>query len=275
MVEWPLAAVADAEGGTPGQRLGEVALGARDRGRGGRALCQLRRDGGRQCAAGAVRVAGGYKLVGVLAVLVPVVEHVHRRGPLEVAALQQHELRPKLVQLRRRLLHLLHRGHGPPPQQHGGLVHVGRDDGGEWEEVRDHDGAHAVLRERVAAGGDEHGVHHQRRRAVPLQRGGHRADNVRAGEHACLHRARADVAQHAVHLLRHKRRLHREHALHALCVLGCERGDGGHAEDAVGEERLEVSLDAGTPARVGAGDGQGARHVWAPGGRGCLAARRW
>ena len=63
---------------------------------------------------------------------------------------------------------------------------------------------------------------------------------------------------------RHERGLQSDHATHLGRVLCGHRGDGAGAVHTERGEGLEVGLCAGTPARVGSGDGQRRRGVSGP-----------
>src|SRR5262249_54464599 len=71
-----------------------------------------------------------------------------------------------------------------------------------------------------------------------------------------LHRSDLGIRQHGVELLGHKLRRYGLDARDAATVLHRQRDGNGAPLDAEGLERLEVRLEAGAAARVGAGDAQ-------------------
>ena len=84
--------------------------------------------------------------------------------------------------------------------------------------------------------------------------------DVGRSQHAALDRGRPQISRHGVDLLAHESRGERLPGRNAERVL---RGDGGNsagAENAELMERLEVGLDPGGPAGVGARDGEGYPH---------------
>jgi len=108
--------------------------------------------------------------------------------------------------------------------------------------------------QRVVALGDHHGVQHDVRGAVPPQRVGDGAHDLRIGEHADLHGVDADVVEDGVELRAHERGVGRVDRRDAARVLRRERRDHARAVCAERGERLQVGLDARAAARVGAGD---------------------
>ena len=177
----------------------------------------------------------------------------------EVAALDEHVARPQGADPARRLLHLGLGGHGHVGEGRR-LVKVRRHHVGQGEQLGHQGLARVGLEEGIAGLGDHHRIEDDAPLPVGAQALGHRADDRRRGEHADLHRIGAEVVQHHVDLLGHERGLHVDDAVDAHGVLGGERGDDGHAEHAKGAEGLQIRLDAGTPAGVRAGDGQGLGH---------------
>ena len=78
-------------------------------------------------------------------------------------------------------------------------------------------------------------------------------------QHAELDGIDADVLDHRLDLRLQEGRRHAVDARHAERVLRGQRGDGRHAVAAERREGLEVGLDAGAAAAVGAGDREHAR----------------
>src|SRR5204863_427014 len=77
-------------------------------------------------------------------------------------------------------------------------------------------------------------------------------------------RIRAQVFQHGIDLASDELRRQIEHAQHAERVLRGDGGHGGHPEHLEGRERLEVGLDARSPAGIRPGDGEGLRNGHRP-----------
>ena len=82
-------------------------------------------------------------------------------------------------------------------------------------------------------------------------------------QHADLDGIDADVFHHGVDLRAQHVGRHAVDGAHALGVLRGDGGDGRHAVAAQRAEGLEVGLDAGAAAAVGAGDGE---HTHVAGG---------
>ena len=82
-------------------------------------------------------------------------------------------------------------------------------------------------------------------------------DDVNPAEEAGLDRRRAVVRQGGVDLRGNHLRRQEVDGGHARAVLGGDGGDGAHAVDAGAEggPRLQVGLQTGRAAGVGAGDG--------------------
>ena len=90
---------------------------------------------------------------------------------------------------------------------------------------------------------------------------GDRFDERRAGDHADLDRHRRDVLEHRVDLVGQDRRVGVLHGAHAGGVLRRQRRDGGHAEHAIGQHRLQIGLDACTARGIRSGDRQHRRQA--------------
>ena len=112
----------------------------------------------------------------------------------------------------------------------------------------------AVVEQRRAALGHHHRVEHDRRAGQQVERPLHRLDRLDGAEHPDLHRVDADVLGHRAHLLDDRLRRERIDGRDRDRVLRGDRRDRGHAVRAAAGERLEVGLDAGAAAGVGAGD---------------------
>jgi len=103
----------------------------------------------------------------------------------------------------------------------------------------------------VAAGRNEHRIHHELLQLVLLHRGHDHIDGGCGRDHAGLQRLGSQVVQHHGQLAPDEIRLHREDAIHSRGVLGGERGDHGAAVDIEAGERLQVGLDPGPAGGVG------------------------
>src|SRR5262249_46256014 len=91
-----------------------------------------------------------------------------------------------------------------------------------------------------------------------------RLDDRRREEHPGLGRVDADVGEDCLELGADELGRHLEHVRHADRVLRGQRDDRRRPVAPRGRERLQVGLDPGPTARVGAGDRQTARnaHAW-------------
>ncbi len=114
-----------------------------------------------------------------------------------------------------------------------------------------------------AAGGNEHGVDHQRGR-VPFGPGcDDRGDDRSAVKHARLDRGGAQFGKHRFDLGAHQGGRGRLNRPNLARILGGQAGDGTGAMDPERSERLEVRLDPGAAARIGSGNGQCNRNAFA------------
>ncbi len=93
-----------------------------------------------------------------------------------------------------------------------------------------------------------------------LESESHRAEHVVARQHADLDGVGDEVLQEPSHLIQHYRWKCRQHLVHLHGVLN---GQCGHHTGAVhpeGAEYLQIELQARTPGRIRAGDGEGGVH---------------
>ena len=163
--------------------------------------------------------------------------------------------------------------------QRGRLHQVRRDHGGPRHEPLAQRALGVGLEQPAAALGDHHRVEHHRHVAGSRSSARSTASIASAvPDHPDLHGVHADVLDHRPDLLDDRLGRQRVDRAHALGVLRGDRRDRGHAVRAAGGERLQVGLDAGAAAGVGAGDRQQRGGVWASGsigaGRIGAAARR-
>ena len=171
---------------------------------------------------------------------------------------------------------------GGSPSSTAGLGQVGRDQAGQRQEA-------------LAQGGDRLVGAAAGRRSWPPSPGRARSSAAASGASPSataaitsgvpsmpiLTASTREVAEHGVDLRARRRPGGTSWiALHAQRVLGGQRGDHRAAVDAQRREGLEVGLDAGAAAAVGAGDGERDRRSWgSPFGQGACrrprAAAAW
>ena len=197
-----------------------------------------------------VAVAGGVA-VGAGAVGMP----VPRPAALEVSALNQDSGAGQGGQPL-----ALRQGLGPVGrdgllEQDGEFGEVGRDEVRQRQEGLQ-GGLGGFLQEPVPAGGDHHRVQDHDGGAHLFQPDADGVDHGGVTEHADLDGVDADVVADGVQLRREERRRGNVDGAHALGVLRCQGGDGGHAVAAVRRDALQVGLDSGPAGGIGAGDGQ-------------------
>ena len=89
-----------------------------------------------------------------------------------------------------------------------------------------------------------------------LERIGDRIDHFPVGEHAQLDRADAKIIEAGIDLRAQEFQRRHVYRGHAAGVLRGQRGDRGQPVHAVRGKGLEVGLNAGAAAGIGAGDGQ-------------------
>ena len=83
-----------------------------------------------------------------------------------------------------------------------------------------------------------------------------RRRDLRGRHHADLHRINAHIGEDRVDLFGDEPRIDCLKRSHTLRVLSGQRSDHGHAIRAKSRERLQISLDAGSPTGIRAGDGK-------------------
>ncbi len=113
----------------------------------------------------------------------------------------------------------------------------------------------------VEQAGATFGHHHRigdQRDAGRLRRDrvGDHADHLFIVQHAGFQAVGADIIEHDRHLLGNEPAVHRMDGVNAQRVLRRQRGNRGHGEAAERAHRLDVGLNAGTAAGIGAGDDQ-------------------
>ena len=91
---------------------------------------------------------------------------------------------------------------------------------------------------------------------IRIERFADKLDQRGCAEHACLDRFGADIAEADGHLVADRVEGDRVDIMHAGRVLHGDGCHGGHRITASGHDRLDVGLDAGPAAGVGAGNDQ-------------------
>ena len=180
-------------------------------------------------------------------------EVVHRA--LAVAAGDEHGRRAERVQLLGQHAPIL----GLDLAERLCLVEVRRDDGREREEPR-HEGLDRVVLEQLrTAGRDHHRVDDERDAAARARKSATVSMIGREKSMPVFAASTPMSEKTASSCARDELRRHLLHGGHADGVLRGQRHDRAHAEAAGRGERLEVGLDAGAAAGIGARDGQAAR----------------
>ncbi len=116
--------------------------------------------------------------------------------------------------------------------------------------------ARGLGRQPVAALGAQRRGQDDVRGPVAGEGGGDGGGDVGAAEQADLDGIHPDIGEDGFDLLGDEVGLDELDAGHAAGVLGREGGDGGHGIAPLGADGLEVRLDAGAAAGVGAGDAE-------------------
>ena len=234
------------------ERAGDVVLGAADRRLHVVALREVRGDGARERATGAV----GVRVVDPLA--------VEPGGPLRgpeqvvrviqvVSSLEQDVAAEEFVD---RLCGSLHVRFGldGPLRKHFRFRDVRGDDVRELEEFL-LEGVDRLFRDEPRpAGGDHDGVDHDVLRVVLLELFGDGRDEVGRRDHPDLHRVREDVCKDLIQLLREEVRGALLDGCHAGRVLRGQGRDGAHRVNTVHGHRFDVRLNAGASAGIGTSD---------------------
>ena len=113
-----------------------------------------------------------------------------------------------------------------------------------------------LVQQSVTRGGDHHRVEHVGAPVVVPDRAGNEVHQRRGGQHSGLDRHRGKVFGQRRELGRDDFFGHRVHGAHADGVLGGDRHDHRGSVDPELMEGLEVRLDAGATAGIGAGNGE-------------------
>ena len=137
------------------------------------------------------------------------------------------------------------------PRQCPRLEQVRRHHGREREEPAD-EHLHRVVLEQPRAGARHHHRIDDERQRMLLEPVGHGLDDLAGEEHPGLRSVDPDVAGDRVELRAHEPRRHLVDGGDLARVLRRERDDRRHAVNAGGGERLQVGLDPGPSAGIGA-----------------------
>jgi DEAD/DEAH box helicase domain-containing protein len=143
------------------------------------------------------------------------------------------------------------------PDERTCLVEVRRDHRREREEPRDEHRDGVVLEELGARRGNHHRVDDEGNGLIDEEIGDS-LDDPRAEEHACLRRVDADVSEDGLELAADEVGRRFVDGADLSRGLSRQRDDRAHAMAAEVRERLEVGLDAGAAAGVGARDREAA-----------------
>ena len=147
------------------------------------------------------------------------------------------------------------------PRQDAEFGNVRRDDLGEREELL-HEHLDGLVHEQLGATRRDHdGVHDDMLGLIGLQFIRDDMDQRRRGDHADLDGIGPYVLEDRIELCCQELRRGFLHHADALRVLRCQRRDGAHAVDTVGQHRLEIRLHAGAAARIAARDRQYFLHM--------------
>ncbi|MCW0424680.1 hypothetical protein NB713_002623 [Xanthomonas sacchari] len=179
----------------------------------------------------------------------------HPLAFLQVAALEQHRLRARLQQRGGGALGVVG-GVDRAAEQQLRFRHVRRHQRRQRQQALAQRVQGIVLQQLGAAGGHHHRVQHHPRWAIFFQRIGDQVDHLGVGEHAELDRADVEVGEAGIDLCaqeRQRRHVYRGDAAGVLCG---QRGGRRQPVHAVRGEGLEIRLDAGAAAGIGAGDAQ-------------------
>ena len=139
------------------------------------------------------------------------------------------------------------------------LWRIRRDEAGARDQFRPDGADGALIDETIPGGGHHHGIDDARgKRRLRVKGFGDRLDELRRAEHAGLDRVGADIGEGDLDLAKYSVERDRPDTVDAFCVLHGDRSDGGHRMTAEHGDGLDVRLDAGAAAGIGAGDDEDA-----------------
>jgi len=215
---------------------------------------QMGGDRGRQRAARAMKIgaldARGRKPQPFALTFGQQVDHVVAR---QVPALEQHRMGAEREQFGGGLVERIDTVDRMADQERR-LVEIGRDDDRSREQFAHQHGHRLGGDEAIAAGGHHHRIEHHVSQLVVVDGPRNDFDDLGRMQHPQLDCVDADVLDHRLDLRLQEDRRHAVDAGHTERVLRRQCGDRGHPVAAERREGLEVGLDAGAPAAVGAGD---------------------
>jgi RNA methyltransferase, TrmH family len=227
----------------------------------GTSQCQPRRDGGRQGAPRAVRRGGIETRPGKPLDTVRGNQKIHRCVPIEVASFDERSAGAEAQQRPTRVLHRAGRT-DDVPDENGGLVEVGGDQGGEGDEEACHESLRLGSEEPISGRRYHDRIEHVVGEAMTGEGLRHRFDDRSSAEHTGFHGRGGQVFGQGIELAGHEGGSHRFPGAHAQGVLGRHGADDAGTEDAELVKGLEIGLDPRAAARVRAGDGQRDLHGW-------------
>ena len=137
-----------------------------------------------------------------------------------------------------------------------GFRQVRRDDGRQRQQMLAQSLHDVGVTEAIAARRHQDRVEHHRNPGMEGEPRRHDTGDLARRQHADLHGRDVDVGEDGVDLGREERGRGHVDGRDAAGVLGRQRGQGRHAVAAERREGLEVGLDAGAAARVGACNGK-------------------
>ncbi|GAF26588.1 exopolyphosphatase-related proteins [Moorella thermoacetica Y72] len=241
---------------------GDIFLGPGHRLRYRQAPGEEGRQGGGKGTAGTVSMAVVQPRGGKSPDFPSVKENI-RSLPGQVAALDHHIGDTQVIKLPGGICHLLFRS-DLPAGQYPGLVKVGRNHQRQGQQLFLQSLAGIPGQEEVAALGHHNRVDNQLLQAVFPDFGGHDFDDTGVGQHACFGGIGADIAQDGIQLAADKLGRQVKGTLNSQGILGRDRGYGTGTVNTQGGKGLQVSLNAGTAAGIGTGNGQGFIHPLNP-----------
>ena len=192
-------------------------------------------------------------------------QQVHHQIARQVPALEQGGRRAQRQEFLHGAVQCVYAINGVAQQQRR-LVQIGRDHGGQREQLAHQHGCGFRGDQPVAAGGHHHGVQHHVAQLVSADGIGHHLHHFGRGQHADLDGICTNVLHHGVDLPAQDVHGNAVDAADTQRVLHGDGRDGRHAVAAQGAAGLEVGLYAGAATAVGARDDEHAGIALARGG---------
>ena len=176
-----------------------------------------------------------------------------------MTAFNQHGLAARLEDDARRLLRAVHGLDGNTCQRLS-LAQVGGNERGQWQQALFDAHNRFRFKQFEAAGGDQHRIYNEVRRAVFGEFRGDGVDYRPGRQHPGFYRGDVEVIENRVDLRFDEIHRQLEGFPDLPRVLRGHSRDNGEAVGAVGVKGLEVGLDAGAAAGVGSGNGEDLFH---------------